>query len=144
MIIQLKYLNYLACQELDSKYYGLFMILKYIRIQAYQLDLIEILQKIYNDFHISLLQLYYIVEGYTSLIPPLIIIDCKEQAEINKILYNQIHYGKLQYLVKQLEYSILDNKYILAENLGASKKYVTKFYQKYSSKPLPENLYKKK
>ena len=53
-------------------------------------------------------------------------------------------YGKLQYLVKWLGYSVSDNEWILAGNLGAAKEYVTEFHQKCPSKPLPENLHREK
>lgn len=49
-----------------------------------------------------------------------------------------MHYGKLQYLVKWVEYSMSNNKWILARNLRAADEYVTEFHQKYPLKPSPE------
>ena len=76
--------------------------------------------------------------------PPLIEVDSEEQAEIEEILDSYMHYKKLQYLVKWLRYSVSDNEWILASNLGTAKEYMMEFYQKYLLKQLPKNLHREK
>lgn len=120
------------------------MISKYIGTQAYQLDLPEALQNIHDIFHVSLLEPYQTVEGCAPPSPPLIEVDGKDQSEIEEIFDSRMHYEKLHYLVKWLRYSVSDNEWILASNLGAAKEYMTEFHQKYLLKPLPENLYREK
>ena len=113
------------------------MISKCIRIQAYQLDLLEALRNIHDVFHVFLLEPYQTVERHAPLPPLLIKVDGKEQAEIEEILDNRMHYRKLQYLVKWLEYFVSDNEWILASNLSATEEYVTEFHQKYLLKLSP-------
>ena len=55
-----------------------------------------------------------------------------------------MHYGKLQYLVKWLGYSVADNKWILASNLGVAEEYVLELHQKYPAKPSLDNLHREK
>lgn len=120
------------------------MISKCIGTQVYQLDLPEALRNIHDVFHVSLLEPYQTVEGRAPPPPPLIEVDGEEQAEIEEILDSRMHYGKLQYLVKWLGYSVSDNEWMLASNLGAAEEYVTEFHQKYPLKPSPENLHREK
>ena len=82
-------------KKLDYKYHGPFVILKCIGIQAYQLDLSEALRNIHNVFHVFLLESYQRVEGRAPPPPPLIEVDGEEQAEIEEILDNRMHYKKL-------------------------------------------------
>ena len=131
-------------KKLDYKYYGPFVISKYIGTQAYQLDLPEALHNIYDVFHVSLLEPYQTIEGRVPQPPPLIEVDSKEEAEIEEILDSCMYYGKLQYLVKWLGYSVSDNEWILASNLGAAEDYVMEFHQKYPLKTSPENLHQEK
>ncbi len=131
-------------KKLDYKYHGPFVISKCIGTQAYQLDLPEALQNIHDVFHVSLLEPYHTVEGRAPPPPPLIEVDGEEQAEIEEILDSRMHYGKLQYLVKWLGYSVSDNEWIWAGNLGAAEEYVAEFHQKYPLKPSPGNLHREK
>ena len=127
---------------LDYKYHGPFVIWKCVGTQAYQLNLPKALQNIYDAFHVSLLEPYYTVEGRAPPPPHLIEVDDKDQAEIQDVLDSRIHYGKLQYLVKWLRYSVSDNEWILAGNLSVAEEYVTEFHQDYRLKPSPENLHR--
>ncbi len=86
------------------------MISKCIGTQAYQLDLPKAWQNIHDVFHVSLQKPYRTIEGRAPLPPPLIEVDGEDQAEIEKILESRMHYGKLQYLVKWLGYSVSDNE----------------------------------
>lgn len=102
------------------------------------------MQNIHNVFHVSLLEPYHTIEGRAPPPPPLIEVDGEDQAEIEEILDSRMHYGKLQYLVKWLGYSVTDNEWILASNIGAAKEDVAEFHQKYPLKPSPGNLHRQK
>ena len=116
------------------------MILNCVGTEAYQLDLPKTLQNIHDVFHIYLLESYHIVEVRAPPPLSLIKINGEEQAEIEGVLDSRMHCGKFQYLIKWLGYSVSDNEWILAGNLGAAEEYVTQFYQNYLLKRLPENL----
>lgn len=79
-------------------------------MQSYQLDLSETFQNIHNKFHVSLPELYYIIQD--CIPPPLLLIkvDNKDQAEIKEVLNNRRYYKKLCYLIKCVKYLVLNNK----------------------------------
>ncbi len=53
-----------------------------------------------------------------------------------------MHYGKLQYVVKWLDYSLTDNVWVLANELGSAKEYLGDSHVKYLSKPLLEHMHR--
>ena len=108
------------------------------------MDLPQALQNIHNVFHVSLLEPYHTIEGRAPPPPPMIEIDGEDQAEIEEVLASRMHYGKLQYLVKWLGYSVTDNEWIPVDELGAAEDYVAGFHRKYPLKPSPENLHREK
>lgn len=55
-----------------------------------------------------------------------------------------MYYEKLQYLVKWLQFLVINNEWLKAEELDIAEEYVTKFHNKYSKKPSPNNLYQEK
>ncbi len=128
-------------KKLDYKYHGPFVISKYVGIQAYQRDLPKALQNTHDVFFVSLRGLYHTVKGRPTPPLPLIEVDGKDQADIEELLDSHMHYGKLQYLVKWLRYSVSDNKWILDGNSGVCEEYVTEFHQNYPLKPSPENFH---
>lgn len=99
----------------------------------YQLKLPESI-KIHNVFHVSLLKPYN--EGARGdLEPPPIIIDGKEKFKVEEVLDNRLHYKKLQYLVKWLSYSALDNQWLSAVELDSTLELVDLFHKLYLNKP---------
>ena len=49
--------------------------------------------------------------------PPPVLVEGEEQWEVEKVLDSRIYYGKLQYLVKWLEYSDTDNEWLKSSEL---------------------------
>ena len=86
-------------KKLDYKYYGPFKIEKLVRKQAYQLKLPKKM-KIHDVFHVSLLELYKKTNDSDVPASPPIVVERKDEYEVKVILNSQIHWGKLQYLVK--------------------------------------------
>ncbi len=102
------------------------------------------LQNIHDVFHVLLLEPYHTVEGRTLQPPPLIKVDNEDQAKIEEVLDNRMHYEKLQYLVKWLGYLVSNNEWILAGNLSVAEGYVIEFHQNYPLKLSSENLHREK
>lgn len=128
-------------KKLDYKYYRPFIISRCVGIQAYQLNLPKLLVNINDVFYVSLLKLYHTIESWALALSPLIKVDGKDQAEIEEVVDNCVHYGKLQYLIKWLGYMVTDNEWAPTNDLGFAKKYVGEFHLKYPSKPLPEYMH---
>jgi len=86
------------CKKLDYKKMGPFKILAKIGGSTYKLNLPPSM-RIYNTFHISLLQLYNDDKLPTQRTqpPPPIIIEGEPEYELEQIIDSRIHYGKLQY-----------------------------------------------
>ena len=91
-------------KKLDYKYYRSFKIEKPVRKQAYRLKLFEKI-KIHNVFHVFLLEPYIKTNDSNVSAPPLIVVKEENEYKVEKILNNQIHQRKLQYLIKWLRYS---------------------------------------
>ena len=64
----------LTCFEkkLDYKYYGFFIIQKYIGLHTYSLELLNTFHKIYHVFHVYFLESYDIIEGQALFFLPLV------------------------------------------------------------------------
>ena len=93
-------------KKLDLKYYSPYEIIALIGKQVYWLALPSSM-KIQNAFHMSLLELCDI----KGKMPPPSPIDVEKEKkyEVKKILDSRIHYCKLQYLIKWLGYSHINN-----------------------------------
>lgn len=89
--------------------------------------------KIYNIFHVLLLELCD-NKSKTSLPPP-IDMEGEEEYKVEKILDSCIHYRKLQYLVKWLEYSHTDNQWAAPEDIFGASELVSIYPRLYSNKP---------
>ncbi len=110
-----------SAKKLDFKYHGPFMIPRFIGTQAYQLELPKLLEIPRDELHVLLLEPYHPIEGRTPALPPLIEVDGEDWVEIEEILDSRIHYGKLQYLGKWLGYSVTDNEWVSADDLGSAE-----------------------
>ena len=82
-------------KKLDYKYFRLFVVLKSIRKQAYQLDLSKMFQEVYNMFHVSFFEPYGTPLEQEEAKPPPTEVDGKEHWEIKEVLDSWTHYGKL-------------------------------------------------
>ena len=91
-------------KKLNYKYYGPFEIKKSVKKQMYRLKLSEKM-KIYDVFHVFLLEPYTKTNDSNVPVPLLIVVKREDKYKVKKILDSQIHQGKLQYLVKWLGYS---------------------------------------
>ena len=98
-----------SSKKLDYKYFRLFMVLKPIRKQAYQLDLPKTFWGVYNIFHVYFFEPYRISLEQEEVKPPQIEVDGKKHWEIEKVLNSQTYYEKFQYLVWWLGYPNSNN-----------------------------------
>ena len=97
-------------KKLDYKYYGSYKMKLPIEKQVYCFQLPPSI-KIYNVFHVNLLESCNIQPGSTLPLPlPIIVNERKEKYKVEEILNSQLHYGKLQYLVKWLSYPPSENQ----------------------------------
>jgi len=125
------------CKKLDNKKIGLFKILAKIGESANKLNLAPSM-RIYNTFHISLLELYYNdkFSSERTQPPPPIIIEGEPEYELEQIIDSRLYYGKLQYWAKWTGYPPEHDKvwypYKDFENGGLAKQ---QFHQKYPRKP---------
>ena len=91
-------------KKLDYKYYEPFKIEEPIGKQTYRLKLPKKM-KIHDVFHVSLLEPYTKINNSNVPALPPIVVEREDEYEVKKIFDSQIHWGKLQYLVKWLGYS---------------------------------------
>ena len=92
--------------------------IKYIDKQAYKLKLFQKI-KIYNIFHISLLELYDRVHKNTIPLSLPIDVKSKNKYKIKKVLNSKSYYRKLQYFVRLIYYLLLG--FLLNIDLSAGK-----------------------
>ena len=73
------------------------------------------------------------MEGTVPLLPS-IMINGKNKYKVKKILNSRIRHRKLQYLIKWLGYSDLDNKWMPVSHVAGSKELVDLFHRLYPEK----------
>ncbi len=101
---------------------------------ACQLNL-SLSMKIHDTFHISLLRLAAtdsLTDQIQSSSPP-IVIDEKEEYEVNDILDSRYHYEKLQYKVVWIDH-FSDRAWYSAKNFENFKNILKNYHQRYSEK----------
>ena len=103
--------------------------------QAYCLNLPPAI-KIHNVFHVSLLEPCNLLrDGTAPLFPPPIKVDGKEKYKVKEILDSKTYCGKLQYLVKWLEYPDIDNQWVYKDQVAGVSNLVKLFHWLYPKKP---------
>ena len=91
--------------------------------------------KIHDVFHVSLLELCdWAHKGNVLLLLP-INVEGKDKYKVEKILDSRSHYGKLQYFVKQIDYSHLENQWLFEDNVARLKDLIDLFHRLYPKKP---------
>ena len=107
-------------QKLKLKREGLFPITKVISLQTYKLQLLE-QQKIFSIFHTCLLFLYKAIEVYRPNYsePLLEIIEEEEEYKIEIIMGHSLKNAQKpqKFLIKQLEYLLLENTWYKLKEL---------------------------
>ena len=103
-------------KKLNFKFYRPYKVDVSVGKQADHLKLLPSM-KIHNIFHVSLLEPGRSRDGTKTVSPP-VIVDNNKEYKIEEILDSRHHYGKLQYLVKWLEYPALDNQWVSADNVS--------------------------
>ena len=83
-------------------------------------------------FHVSLLEPYKKTNDNNVPAPPSILVEREDEYEVKKILDNRIYRGKLQYLVKWLEYSHDKDQWVAKGNVAGSSELTKTFYKVYS------------
>jgi hypothetical protein len=120
-----------SSKKLDHKYYESFEIEKFIEKQAYKLRLSHTF-RIHNVFHVSLLKSYK--RRFDDVITLFsIMINEEKHDEMKLILNNKLYRKRLQYLVKWLNWSNIENQWIYAEDVQADE-LIKDFHQQYFNK----------
>ena len=122
-------------KKLDQKFYGPYKMIEHIDKIAYWLNL-PTLTKIHNAFHVLLLKpCDPEKDDKRFFLSPPIKIDGKEEFKVKEILDSRSHYGKLQYLIKWLRYSDIDNQWIYKDQVTSSSNLVKLSHRLYPKKP---------
>src|SRR5207253_11495709 len=98
-------------RKLDYKKMGPYKVLAKIGSSAYKLDFPPLI-KIYNNIHISLLELYEDNKFLSQqlLPPPPVEIAGENEYELEEIINSRLYYGKLRYRAKWTGYSLEHHK----------------------------------
>jgi len=129
------------CKKLDYKKIGPFKILARIGTSTYKLDL-PASMRIYNTFHISLLELYNDnkLPSQGSEPPPPILIEGEPEYELEEIIDSRLHYNKLQYRAKWTGYSPEHDKtWYPANNFQNANLAKQNCHSRYPDKPHLDN-----
>ncbi len=120
-----------SSKKLDHKYYESFEIEEFIKKQVYKLRLFHTF-RIHNVFHVSLLKSYK--ERFDDVTTSFsIMINEEKHDEIKLILNNKLYRKRLQYFVKWLNWSNIENQWIYAENVQINE-LIQDFHQQYFNK----------
>jgi hypothetical protein len=120
-----------SSKKLDHKYYESFEIEELIEKQIYKLRLFYTF-RIHNVFHVSLLKSYkkWLNDVITSFS---IMINEEKHDEMKLILNNKLYRKRLQYFVKWLSWSNIENQWIYAEDVQVDE-LIKNFHQQYFNK----------
>jgi hypothetical protein len=118
-------------KKFDHKYYESFEMQNLVEKQAYKLDLSHTF-RIHNVFHVSLLKSFK--KRFDEMITSFsIMIDEKKHDEVKLILNNRLYRKRLQYLVKWLSWSNIENQWIYVDDVQVDD-LIKNFHQQYSHK----------
>jgi hypothetical protein len=120
-------------KKLDHKYYESFEMQNLVKKQTYKFNLFHTF-RIHNVFHVFLLKLFkkWFDEMITSFS---IIINEKKHDEVKLILNNKLYQKRLQYLVKWLSWSNIENQWIYIDDVQIDelmKNFHQQYFQKFS------------
>ncbi len=117
-----------SLKKFDHKYYKSFKIKEFIEKQVYKLSLFHTFW-IHNVFHVSLLKSYK--KRFDDVITSSsIMINEERHDEMKLILNNKLYRKRLQYFVKWLSWSNIENQWIYAENIQTDD-LIRDFHQQY-------------
>jgi hypothetical protein len=122
--------------KLDYKRLGPFKIIQAIGNRAFKLELPPSM-KIYPVFHVSLLELHQpdrIPGREPEPLPP-VIINQKEEYEVEQIIDSRLHRNKLQYLVHWKGYTVMDRTWEPQSNLTNCQNLIEQFHQEHTDRP---------
>jgi hypothetical protein len=120
-----------SSKKFDHKYYESFEIEEFIEKQVYKLRLFHTF-RIHNVFHVFLLKSYK--KRFNDVITSSSIMINKERHdEMKLILNNKLYRKRLQYFVKWLNWSNIENQWVYAENVQTDD-LIRDFYQQYFNK----------
>ena len=119
-------------KKLDWKHFDLYMIIEYIKLQIYYLNL-SIFMKIYFIFHISLLESYKssIILEWTRDSSSSIVINDENEWKIEEILNSKLCYCQLWYKIHWTSYFISKNFWQLVSDLINVSDFVKQFHIHY-------------
>jgi hypothetical protein len=128
--------------KLDYKLIGPYTILEKVGSRAYTLDLPPSIQ-LHPVFHISLLEPAEPdsepIPGHIQPPPLPVIIDNKDEWELEEVVDSCHHWGQLQYRVKWTGFHDQDKAWYPAMNFENSQDTVQQFHMRYPQKPAPRN-----
>ena len=117
-------------ESLDYKRLGPFTILEKIGEVNYRLQLPKSMQKMYDVFHVSLLEKYHPnqIDQRQLLEPPPIIIDNEEEYEVEKILDSRVKRNQIEYLIDWKGYGIDERCWVNSKEINA-KELIEEFHR---------------
>ncbi|OJD10843.1 hypothetical protein AJ78_08255 [Emergomyces pasteurianus Ep9510] len=88
------------CKKLSDRWFEPFLVIRIIEKQAYELKLTSGFKSIHPVFHVFYLESYRQRPGEEPPRPEGVEIEEETEYLVEEILNKQIHYNKIQYLVK--------------------------------------------
>jgi hypothetical protein len=120
-----------SSKKLDHKYYESFEIEEFIEKQIYKLRLFNTF-RIHNVFHVFLLKSYK--KRFDDIITSSsIMINEEKHDEIKLILNSRLYRKRLQYFVKWLNWSDIENQWVYVEDVQTDE-LIKNFHQQYFNK----------
>jgi hypothetical protein len=120
-----------SSKKLDHKYYESFEMQDLVNKQAYKLSLFHTF-RIHNVFHVFLLKSFK--RRFDEVIASFsIMIDEKRHDEMKLILNSKLYRKRLQYFVKWLSWSDIENQWVYVDDVQADD-LIKNFHQQYFHK----------
>ena len=121
------YVNSVSKKLLD-RFIRLFKMLQLIRTQAYRLALLN-QYRVYNVFHVLLLELYYQRVGYEQPkeLTLLELVDSNPEYKVKVVLYKKTIKGQVYYLVKQKDQLEDYNQQVVNLDISNASKLVQEY-----------------
>ena len=129
--------------KMADKWLGPFEVLKKVGASAYKLKIPQGWKKVHPVFNVMMLkpaQEPAFASQRKPPPPPPIIIDDEEEYEVEEILDCRKRGRGYQYLVKWKDYTPDNNSWEPASNLENAPDHVSRFHQRYPSKPRPPGV----
>ncbi len=131
-----------SSKKLDYKYYESYKINMFIKKQSYRLKLFVNMKKIYNVFHVFLLE--FCKDLAEKKQTSLIYVNDEKQWKIEQILDSRKYREKLQYYIKWLNWNDINNEWLNAKNMNRANDLIAEYHEKYFEQMTNERIARKR